>query len=242
MICFESRAEQQKQREFALSRLCRNAGFFPETQEMGFRFSEWMQEACAAVDVLGVWNIPYQDYVIERYMNHPALVRLAGLEPFFSQRPWTRILKGKKVLVIHPFEDTIQRQYEKRKLLFANEEILPDFQLRTVRAVQTMAGQRDERFQTWFEALDWMQEEALKTEFDIALIGCGAYGFPLAQRLKRAGRQAVHIGGALQLFFGIQGKRWDNAAASQLYNEYWVRPSAQERVERAAEIENGCYW
>lgn len=31
------------------------------------------------------------------------------------------------------------------------------------------------RFNDWFEALDYMVEEALKIPFDIALIGCGAY-------------------------------------------------------------------
>ena len=40
--------------------------------------------------------------------------------------------------------------------------------------------------------------------FDIALIGCGAYGFPLAAFVKGIGKKAVHIGGPLQLFFGIK--------------------------------------
>ena len=30
------------------------------------------------------------------------------LYPFFVERPWTRILTGKKVLVVHPFVDTIR--------------------------------------------------------------------------------------------------------------------------------------
>ena len=45
--------------------------------------------------------------------------------------------------------------------------------------------------------------------FDVAIIGCGAYGMPLAAMLKQAGKQAIHLGGATQLLFGIKGKRWE---------------------------------
>lgn len=45
-----------------------------------------------------------------------------------------------------------------------------------------------------------------KIDYDICLIGCGAYGFPLAAHAKRKGKKAVHLGGALQLLFGIKGK------------------------------------
>lgn len=33
-------------------------------------------------------------------------------------------------------------------------------------------------------------------EFDIAIIGCVDYGFPLAAHIKRIGKQATHIGDA----------------------------------------------
>ena len=53
-----------------------------------------------------------------------------------------------------------------------------------------------------------MYTEAVKIDFDTAIIGCGAYGFPLAAKLKAAGKQAFHMGGATQLLFGIKGSRW----------------------------------
>ena len=49
----------------------------------------------------------------------------------------------------------------------------------------------------------------MKIDFDVAIIGCGAYGFPLAAKLKQAGKQAIHLAGATQLLFGIKGKRWE---------------------------------
>lgn len=45
-----------------------------------------------------------------------------------------------------------------------------------------------------------------KVEYDVCLIGCGAYGFPLAAHAKRTGHKAIHLGGSLQLLFGIAGK------------------------------------
>ena len=75
--------------------------------------------------------------------------------------------------------------------------------------------------------------------FDIAIIGCGAYGMPLAAYCKQIGKKAVHLGGATQLLFGIKGKRWDNYS---LYNDYWVRPLESETPRNAGKIESGCYW
>src|SRR5690606_28576019 len=107
------------------------------------------------------------------------------------------------------FNKTIEEQYfKKRTLLFKDQRVLPEFKsLETIQAVQTIAGNNSE-FNNWFEALDWMKKEIEKKDFDIAIIGCGAYGFPLAAHVKRLGKKAIHLGGATQLLFGIKGKRW----------------------------------
>ena len=52
-----------------------------------------------------------------------------------------------------------------------------------------------------------------ENRFDIAIIGCGAYGLPLAAKLKKEGRQAIHLAGVTQLMFGIKGKRWEENEA-----------------------------
>lgn len=76
-------------------------------------------------------------------------------------------------------------------------------------AVQSLGGENN-GFTTWFEALDWMKQEITSKSFDICIIGCGAYGFHLAAHVKRIGKQAIHMGGATQLLFGIKGNRWEN--------------------------------
>lgn len=89
-----------------------------------------------------------------------------------------------------------------------------------------------------------MSEDISKIDFDIALIGCGAYGFSLGAFVKRdLARKAIHIGGATQLPFGIKGGRWDNhPIVKAFYNDYWVCPSASERPRNVAAVENTCYW
>ena len=128
--------------------------------------------------------------------------------------------------------------------MFSDIDFLPQMELMTMKAVQTIAGQKDNRFRNWFEALEYMHQETQKYDYDIAILGCGAYGFPLAARIKRDGKKAIHMGGATQILFGIKGKRWEHhEVISNLFNEYWIKPSEQETPKRRDRIEdNGCYW
>ncbi len=219
-----------------------NAGFFPATRENLLRFATLMRADSRELDMLGVWNGVLEDYFKEMYASAAVTCALRDLEPYYVKNPWTAALQGKTVLVIHPFAESIRQQYGRHENLFANPAVLPDFELRTITAVQSIAGNRCP-FSSWFEALDFMKEHISATSFDIAIIGCGAYGFPLAAHIKRLGKKAVHLGGATQILFGIKGKRWDDhPLISQLYNDYWIRPGAQEHVAGADSVESGCYW
>lgn len=230
--------------ETSMHHVTNNAGFFPKEQEAVSKFADLMIQSSAEVDLLGVFFWQMEEYVIKNHTSQATLVRARGLEPWYVERPWTRVLQGKKVLIIHPFEDTIKKQYEKRELLFPETNLLPEIELKTLKAVQTIAGEKDERFATWFEALEYMYQEAMKIDFDVAIIGCGAYGFPLAAKLKKAGKKVIHLGGATQYLFGIKSKRADvgSAIISGLYNDAWVRPSEDEKPKNFKDIEGGCYW
>ena len=92
--------------------------------------------------------------------------------------------------------------------------------MKLIKAPQTLPGD-SYSFSNWFETLDALTEETYKLDFDIALIGCGAYGFPLASRIKNLGKKSIHLGGATQVMFGIKGKRWDQRSRfMNLYNEF----------------------
>ena len=220
-----------------------NAGFFPPTEEYIKRFSALIQDSIKQVDVLGSMPTNNEEYLLKTNLPKDATVtKIGNLEPYYFEKPWSRALKGKKVLVIYPFKDSIISQYQKRSKLFENKDVLPDFELHVLKAVQSIAGTQTE-FPDWFAALDYMYEEAMKIDFDVALIGCGAYGFPLAAKLKKAGKQAIHLGGAVQIMFGIIGARWNSVPkVKEMFNDYWVHPSADEIPKNAQKVEGGCYW
>lgn len=227
----------------AIKRLMvKNASFSPATNENFTRFVQMMIEDGKELDMLACWR-PEELTVVtscERIIKVP----LQTLEPFWFCRPWSRILKGKRVLVIHPFAESIRRQYAKRELLFANKEVLPEFEL--INFVPVFAGLPGSagHFNNWFNALDSMKKRLAQQEFDIALIGAGPFGFPLAAHIKRQGKQAVHIGGATQLLFGIRGRRWDTMPGYQQFvnNPEWCRPAQSETPVQAGKIESACYW
>ena len=88
-----------------------------------------------------------------------------------------------------------------------------------------------------------MQDQISQVDFDIAIIGAGAYGLPLAAYCKRIGKQAIQMSGATQLLFGIKGKRWDDhPVISKFYNESWVRPNSNETPTKKGKVEGGSYW
>ncbi|GFO67801.1 hypothetical protein GMLC_13800 [Geomonas limicola] len=215
--------------------LTRNAGFFPADEKLYDRFAALLIDDMHYVDVLGSWLSG--ERVFETQLASAVKIGLDDLQPYRHANPWSEALAGKTVLVIHPFTKSIAAQYQKRELLFDDPRVLPEFELKTITAVQSIAFNTKSPFGTWFDALDHMSDQMARTEFDVAIIGCGAYGFPLAARAKRLGKQAVHLGGATQLLFGVNGKRWGDIG-----NQHWVRPLPEERPPGFETIEGGCYW
>ena len=226
--------------------LCTNAGFFPSESQLGRNFYDRMLQDMTEIDVLG--SYVYQEKYVDPFLK--SLKKRVNLEgyyaPFMWKNPWTRLLEGKKVLVVHPFVESIRRQYEQNRIrIWANPDVLPEFgDLLTLKAVQSIADAKAQPYANWFEALAYMENEISKTDFDIALIGCGAYGMCLAAHVKRMGKIAVHLAGWTQMLFGVYGTRWveQQPRFSKFINEYWIRPNAKERPKGAEKVEGACYW
>jgi len=230
--------------------LCNNAGFFPKDISLRQRYMQVYHESCRRLDLLAIINYRHglfkeEEWIFRTFSPNARLIDFNVLSPFVYEKPWSMALKDKRILVIHPFVNSIKKQYEVREKLFEDPDVLPEFaSLDVMPAVQSIGGQCED-FETWFDALDYMKAEVETYEFDIALIGCGAYGLMLAAHVKSLGKQAVHVGGALQLLFGIKGKRWEHpsyAYDKHFYNEHWIRPSEDETPRKAKAVEGGCYW
>ena len=226
-----------------------NMGIFPEKIDVLERFAEQMLLDAREIDLLGSMNYT------EKYVPlNPTCqkVHIESLYPFFVEKPWTRALVGKRVLVVHPFVYSISQQLEKRALIFENKDVWPEYELIPYRAIQSNAG-AEVPYADWFEALKKMEDDIDRIDYDIAILGCGAYGLPLAAHIKRSGKKAVHIGGGSQLLFGIKGRRWEEdyhydylpaefTDYRKLFNEHWIRPSEKETPRNASNVEGACYW
>lgn len=218
-------------------------GYFTGEDRSGFEALVSATIDCLGeVDLLGSWvggenHLPGAEKERE-YCS------LSSLEPFFAVRPWTAALEGRKVLVVHPFEETIRRQYKKRALLFPGANLLPDFDLQTLsppwNALNNSPGDHN---LSWADRLSHLREMVTELDFDVAIIGAGAYGMPLGHWIKESGRVAVVMGAATQLLFGIWGNRWEEFPRHrELKNAHWVRPSFGETPLQAASIERAAYW
>jgi len=88
-----------------------------------------------------------------------------------------------------------------------------------------------------------MKNEISEIDFDVAIIGAGAYGLPLASYIKEMGRQAIHMGGSTQMLFGVYGRRWEILPNFQeIINKDWIKPVKDEKPKSARKVENACYW
>ena len=222
--------------------LCDVSGFFPFTEVAMDKFSRHYLSFIQNIDILGAWQIG-EENVADLFDKRIKLVNLSSIEPYYFQEPWSRALAGRKVLVVHPFAESIKMQYAKRALLFSDRDVLPDFELQVIAAAQTLLNNTG-GFNDWFETLDNMCSQIAKADFDVAIIGAGAYGMPIANFIKmKMGKVAIHMGGATQILFGIKGKRWnDIPQVKSLFNEYWINPSANEKPAGAEKVEGGSYW
>lgn len=221
-----------------------NAGVFPNDYTVLGRYVRLsIEQVLPQITVVGVWFNWGEADVIKNYCQNCVAVRLGSFSAYLWNNPWTKALAGQRVLVVHPFVDSISHQYQNRRNIWSSRsDVLPDFELLTLKVPLSPALVRS-KYKDWFETLDVLRSEMEAIDFDIALIGAGAYSLPLAVHARRLQRIGIHTGGETQFFFGIRGGRWDDSSMyNRFYNEHWIRPSAEETPPNSFLVENGCYW
>ena len=226
-----------------MRRLERYSGVFPANKREFRKFARQYLDAFGEVDILGLIGTEAEARLVGAHGQGAKTCELGSLEPYFCQGPWSRHLEGLIVCVVHPFAESIRRQYETvREKLFSRPEVLPLFALQVVMPPQTIAG-NTHGFKSWSEALESLKMAVSNLSFDVAILGCGAYGLPLGAFLKSRGSTVIHIGGATQMMFGVSGARWRaNPLFENMINEYWKPPLESERPPGWQSIEDGCYW
>jgi hypothetical protein len=166
-----------------------------------------------------------------------------SLEPYYVKDSWMPALRGKRILIIHPFAKTIQQQLPNLSQIYPNREWFPECTITCLAPPLTLA--RNHQNKDWKVHLDeFLVKVAEQTDIDVALVAAGGYGMLISDYLyTKMNKSVMYIGGALQLFFGIIGKRWfTNKEIMALMNDEWVRPVAADKPANFIKVEKGCYW
>lgn len=215
------------------------SGFYPNNKESLNMFGERIDAVLKNSDIYGRLGSFMEDYIIKLHCPKIIAIQNKSIDPLRGL--WTKDLIGKKVLVVSPFSEQIISQYRNRKHIFPEEsKILPEFTLLTYSSPMTLGSSYVEN-ETFFSLLDKMVNDIKKIDFEVALVGCGAYGTLLCLEIKSMGKSAIQTAGATQLLFGLFGKRWENYDYVKKYvNEWWRRPDT--KPQGFQKIENGCYW
>ncbi len=159
-------------------------------------------------------------------------------------------LSGKKVLVCCPFTKSFEEQIVRGSLLFSNHPNkafrYPQFDLVSLPTPITYDGAKHYPHHDWFETCDSLCATIDNLDFDLALLSCGSYALALGSHIKSLGRGAIYMGGALQLYFGVAGRRYLQEYYTKFMNRHWISPREVPDVtvqdESAPSEAWGAYW
>tara|TARA_R100000654_G_scaffold12996_1_gene28256 strand:+ start:3562 stop:4374 length:813 start_codon:yes stop_codon:yes gene_type:complete len=237
---------QQMLSESLHEQLKTNAGFFGNDEDLKKWKSKYLKSLLSADCNLRVISCPsfvVCDLVLTKLNLYvPTLPYMEKIEFWWG---FINNIKTNKIGFVSYFKKDIERQVSKLPWIFPKKKDKVWSNKNTndwkfIYSENTIEG-NEPKDKSWFDVFDDLVKRTLKEDCDIYFISCGCYGLPLCDELKKAGKQAIYIGGILQLLFGLKGKRWDNREnINCYYNKYWTYP--QTKPKNFIRIENGCYW
>jgi hypothetical protein len=244
----------QPQPQRLLTTLCRNAGLFPPTPVAAVKMAKELLDSLTYMTTLSPWwQIPQTLELFESKAPSATQVSLQSLECFLSPDPshwWTaQLAANTRVLVISPFAATVKRQIPNLDKalpnLWSKDLIFDTITMPLSWGIQSSETQHA-MLATYGDSvglLEDLKKQMDAKDYDLVLVGAGLYSLPLVAHARRQGKKGIHLGGATQLFFGIRGARWDTMPEFQrFFNEFWTRPSEEERPVQFQQVERGCYW
>jgi hypothetical protein len=214
-----------------------------------FKFINHLEEAVGSCEttqffvhegfVMNLLNMFKNDFIKKYNINNFTILNGTDfqdrIDHIFS------MMNNKNILVISSFDGLIQQQFKSGNL----KKIYPNFpnikKLNTIKFPYCFHNNGPH--QNYFETLDIIFEEIKQIDFDIAILGCGAYGHMLCHKIdKHLNKDSIYVGGSIQTLFGIISSR-EKEHGKIKYNEYWISDIPTEyRPANYKLIENGCYW
>lgn len=230
----------------------KNAGIRINDKDGVIRYSQMYLSAFEHCDMYTVWepwgavypSIKFShDGLIQMYPKSTLWAWTLDIFNFIHSKPWTLSLRGKRLLVVSAFEDSLKIQIPKREKIYG-VDLFPECEFIVVKPPQTQGNEPSEDFyielQKFCKTLDEVKEQ-----YDVALVSAGGYGNLICDHIFMSGKSAIYVGGVLQMYFGIYGQRWlrERKEVMNLYlNNDWTRPKESERPSNYTNVEGSCYW
>ena len=162
---------------------------------------------------------------------------------YIHTKPWTHSLKGKRILIISAFAETMNKQLPHLSKIYGID-LFPDCELLFMKPPQTQGSEKSEMYKIEINKFN-KKLLGLIDAFDVALVSAGGYGNLICNFIYENNKSAIYVGGVLQMYFGILGSRWkkERKEIIDIYqNKFWTTPLDTEKPSNHQTIENSCYW
>lgn len=232
-----------------------NTGIKLSCNESIKKYSDLYLDAFDNCDIYCGWEIQgnylnhiseSHEYIKQFYVSKQMIWSFSlDIYHYIYSNPWTYALKGKKILIVSPFKDSILEQIPKRQHLYDGVDLFPECTFIVIKPPVTQGSEKSLEFDEELEIF-YTKIDNIKDNYDVALLSCGGYCNIISNYIfKKHNKSAIYVGGVLQMFFGIYGNRWikERPDILRLYmNRYWIRPKIHERPKGYENIESSCYW
>lgn len=231
-------------------------GVFPTNSEFLNEFVNFYTKHVHQIDILGVFQAEQEDKIIKENNLTADFIPYQYTEPDRSipaNEPncYLRYFKDKKLLLISPFADLLKLRASKdifeqvwskiqKKWFYPSDVSSLEIPYSFVNSFQT-----HRKYNNSIDLFDSICSRLSTIEFDVAFIGAGALGLPIASYIKNEGKIAISLGGHLQVLFGVKGDRWNRDInwTSNYMNEFWVdMPEKYHPENKSILTDDGAYW
>lgn len=231
-------------------------GVFPTHATFLHEFAQFYTKHIQQIDILGLFQADQEEKIIKENELKAQFIPYQFTEPDRSipaieKNCYLPFFEGKKLLFISPFADLLKSRATKatfesvwsniHKMWFWPSEVdAYEIPYSYVTSVNT-----HKQYTNSMTLFDSICTNIKEVDFDVAFIGAGALGLPIAAHLKNQGKIAISLGGHLQVLFGIGGGRWskDEFWTTNYINEHWIEmPKKYHPENKSILTDNGAYW
>lgn len=228
------------------------------TNEQSFiDYVNYTVKAIESCDRLAIWDGGcYQqcqdmyDY-LKQNMSNLYTIPAHVLEPYYFMEDemyrFPDIFRDKKILIVTSHADSVRYQVENHlPLIFEPYSIFPQKEnIQVYKTVQQNGESCDG--EEWSVHLYHMCKEIESYNFDVAFIGCGGFSNLLGYHIRsQMNKSAIYVGGPLQIYFGIIGRRWlynhTIMEKARTHGNDWIQPLTSDYVMGCEKVDQACYW